>query len=103
MDSFDTFVEWLKNTINLIWQSLVGFLDYALYTVVDSVLSAIIYVISILPLPQFMSGGLQDVVSQLPGGILYFLDRAGFPEALAIIGSGYLFRFGRKIVTLFQW
>jgi hypothetical protein len=50
-----------------------------------------------------MSGGLQDVVSQLPGGILYFLDRAGFPEALAIIGSGYLFRFGRKIVTLFQW
>jgi hypothetical protein len=59
--------------------------------------------IALLPGFDGLTGGLQSFYGSLAPGIAYCLGQMGMPTALAMIGSAFAFRLGRKIFTLFQW
>ncbi|PTT89365.1 hypothetical protein DBR42_07945 [Pelomonas sp. HMWF004] len=99
----EQFTEWLarlvKAVINALWQFLV---DLAI-SLVDAILSVLVGLIALIPVPSWLSQGLQGFYSALDPGIAYILGVTGMPVALAMIGTGYAFRLGRKVATLFQW
>nr|BDD44471.1 hypothetical protein 4 [Cardiobacteriales bacterium] len=69
----------------------------------DSILSGIAALIEALPVPNFLSNGLQFYLQDVSPDILYFLDKSSFPQAMALIGLGVAFKLTRKALTLFQW
>lgn len=94
---------WLVDLFRVVVGAVYDVIVDALTKVLDLVLGAIVGLISLIPMPAALSGGLQSVWSTLDSGIVFFASAAGLPQALAIIGSAYMFRLLRKVVTLFQW
>lgn len=97
------FTEWLFNLVKAALGALWSFVVDAAINLVDLFVGALVGLLSLIPVPAFMSAGLQSLFGQLDPGILYLVTAMGLPAALAIIGTGYLFRLGRKVATLFQW
>jgi hypothetical protein len=95
--------DWLFSLVTSALLALLDVLKDAFVWLVDVVVGAVVAVAALIPVPQFMSNGLQWLFGQLDGPVSYLVGVAGLPEALAIIGAGYLFRLGRKAATLFQW
>jgi len=95
--------DWLFLLVRDALLALLDLLTDAFVTVVDLVCEAVVTVLALVPVPEFMSSGLAALFGQLDGGILYFVSVLGLPQALAIIGTAYVFRLGRKVITLFQW
>lgn len=97
------FTEWLFGLVRSFFSALWTFVVDAFIAIVELVVNAIVALISLIPVPSFMSMGLQSFYGQLDPGILYLLSASGLPGALAVIGLGYTFRLARKVATLFQW
>lgn len=98
-----TITGWLKSLFIAMFAALWDFVTDVLIGLFDLVVSAFAALVAAIPVPDWMSGGLQMLWQQLDGGVLYLVTAAGVPQALGIIGAGFAFRFGRKILTLFQW
>lgn len=96
---FNAFIAWLK----ALWGDFVEFLSDLPLMILDGFLSALATIITAIPVPDFVDEGLGSLLADLPQSILYFLDKSGFPEAIALVGAGVAFRLLRKAVTLFQW
>lgn len=99
----EEFTDWLLELVAKIFSTLWDFILDAAVAVFEGIVTGFVALISAIPVPQWMQGGLSSIWSGMDSGILFFLSQLGVPQALAIIGSGYLFRLGRKIATLFQW
>lgn len=97
------FTQWLLDLVKEIFTSLWSFVIDVFAAILDLVLSGIVALLSAVPVPEELQGGLQTFWGQLDGSILYFVNAFGLPEALAMIGTAFLFRLGRKVATLFQW
>lgn len=97
------FTAWLWSLVVSVFSAIWDLLSDMAVSVVDAVVTAFSTLVAAVPVPGFMSGGLQSVFSGMDGGILWVLGQVGLPAALAVIGAGYGFRFLRKVVTLFQW
>lgn len=68
-----------------------------------AILDAIATVVALIPVPSFLTGGLQQYLGGIDPAVLYFLSQSGFATGLALVGSGVVFRMLRKIFTLGQW
>lgn len=99
MDFIDSIIAWLKGLFN----DLVEFITELPLLILDGILSALASIIEAIPMPDFMTGGLQEVVDVLPSSVLWLMANAGIGAALGIIAAGVGFRLLRKVVTLFQW
>lgn len=97
------FTEWLVGLVKAALAALWDFIADAAVNIVDMLAQALVGLIALIPVPSFLQQGLQGVYGQLDPSILYLLAATGLPAALGIIGTGYLFRLGRKVATLFQW
>lgn len=97
------FTEWLVNLVKAFFGALWNFVVDAFIGLVELLVTALVGLVSAIPVPSFMSMGLQSFYGQLDPGIVYLCAASGLPGALAIIGLGYGFRLVRKFVTLFQW
>jgi len=97
------FTAWLVGLVKAFFSALWSFVVDAFIALVELLVMAVVGLISLVPVPQFLSDGLQSVYGQLDPGVLYLLSATGLPIALGIIGTGYAFRLVRKVVTLFQW
>ena len=95
--------DWLVSLAKKVFGALWDFCVDIAIAIFDLILGALVGLVSIIPVPSFMSEGLQSLWGQLDGGVMYFVSAAGLPQALAMLGAAYLFRIGRKVVTLFQW
>lgn len=72
--------------------------------ILNGFLDGVIYVLGLIPVPEFMAGGgLQTLFNSLPGDVLYFVNFFGLHAGLGIIGAGVVFRLTRKGLTLGQW
>ncbi|MRR17872.1 MAG: hypothetical protein EG826_15600 [Deltaproteobacteria bacterium] len=92
-----------------IWASIFGFLvdwihDAAVW-VFDGVVSALAGLIASVPVPSFMSSGVNigTIFSGFPPFALYLISHMGLANCFAVVGAGVAFRLVRKIVTLGQW
>ncbi len=107
MEALET---WLSQFIHNVVQAIINFFIWLIDFVkdiflwlVDGLLAAIVALIKLIPLPDFISNGLQTVTDSLPPTLLYFLSHSGLTIGFGIIASGYIFRLLRKFATLFQW
>ena len=96
---WDEIIGWLHQ----IWDSVVEFFTELPLLILDSALNAIASLIESIPVPDFLSSGLQSLLSAIDPSVLFFLSQSGFAAALAILGSGFSFRMLRKLFTLGQW
>lgn len=97
------FTEWLLGLVRAAFAAAWSFVVDLAVAIVELVVNAIVGLVSLIPVPEFMSSGLRALFGQLDPGILYLLAASGVPAALGIIGAGYMFRLARKFATLFQW
>lgn len=97
-DLWDTFIELVKAFILAILDALYDFLTWVL----KQLLEVVLYIISLIPIPDGLLDGLA-LWDMLPEGLTYFLDLTGFFEGLAILGTCFVVRMTRKLLTLFQW
>lgn len=91
------------NFITAILKAIPDLLYDVAVKVFGEILNLIAFVISLIPFPDALAGGLQSFLNGLGGDILYFLGACGFATGMSIIGAAYVFRVIRKFLTLFQW
>lgn len=97
------FTAWLVSLVKEVFTAAWAFLTDIFIACFKLLVDALVAVISAIPLPEFVTGGLGALWGALDGGIMYMATQIGVPQALAIIGAGYAFRLTRKFLTLFQW
>ena len=97
------FTEWLVALVKQFFASLWTFVSDAFIAFFGLVVEAFVSLVTSIPVPDFMQGGLAGLWGDLDPGIAYALTQSGVPAALALIGAGYAFRLVRKFATLFQW
>jgi hypothetical protein len=97
------FTAWLIGLVKAVFTALWDFLVDVFVNAVDLVVSALVGLVSAVPVPQFMADGLQSIYGAIDPAIGYILTATGVPIGLSMIGTAYGFRLVRKIVTLFQW
>mgnify|MGYP001546031711 CR=1 FL=1 len=107
-------MEWLGDFLNNLWASLVdlvraywdaftAFLTDLPIRFIDGLLGALATLIEALPRPDFLSEGLSTLFAGMGGGIMFFLAEFKVPEALALVGAAFAFRFLRRVLTLGIW
>lgn len=97
------FTDWLWSLVVAAFTAVWSLIQDVLISVIGFVADGFATLIGAIPVPGFMQGGLATAWSGMDTGILYLATQTGVPQALAIIGAGYVFRIGRKFATLFQW
>lgn len=102
-EKIDNALQWIKqlviNILETLWDLLTDFILFIL----DALLSAIVAIIALIPMPDFMTDGLQTSVNSFPQLLLYIMSNTGITSALGILAAGFGFRMIRKAATLFQW
>ncbi len=110
MELLDSFRNWLRDMIEsiIMWvvnlfKAVFQWFEDMLLTTLERILESIRFVISSIPLPDFLQYSLQDLFNFIPSDVVYFLNMSGISEAFLFISMGVGFRLVRKVATLFQW
>lgn len=97
------FTSWFLGVVSQWFSDLWVFVSDIFVHLVGMLANALAGLVALIPIPGFLSGGLQSLYSQLDPGMAWICSEVGLPAALGVIGAGYLFRLARKAATLFQW
>lgn len=104
MEWLSKVTEWLLNLVKKIFEALWTFVYDVAVRIFDAVLSVIAGIINAFPAPSFLStysiGGLLADISPT---LLWFLAQFNIGAAFSVIGAAWVFRLGRKALTLGQW
>lgn len=99
IDIWNDFKDWAKG----IWDDVLEFLDDLPVNIFEALLDGIATVLEAIPVPEFITQNLGFYLNGIDPGVLYFVNRSGFAQAIAMLGAGFSFRMVRKLVTLGQW
>ena len=99
----EEFTDWLFGLVQDAFSALLDLLKDVFIAILELVLTAIGTALSAIPVPEFLTHGMQSILNGLGGDVTWLLGQSGLAAGLAIVGAGYGFRLVRKIVTLFQW
>lgn len=99
----EQFTTWLLALLKQLFTDLWQFVVDLVLTLFEQLVNAFVFVVSHIPVPDFLTSGLGSMFGQLDSGVMFVVTQCGLPAALAVIGAGYSFRVVRKFVTLFQW
>lgn len=102
-DKIDNALAWIANLVQDVFFAFMYMLHDVFTFLLDAFLMAIISVIDLIPVPDFVNGGMQTYLQLIDPSVLYFLSACGFPQAIALLGTGFVFRMLRKLATLGQW
>lgn len=94
---------WLLGLAKKILAALWDFVLDVLIAVLDLFLTAIGAIIQALPLPDFITGGLQSMINGVPSEVWFFASHLRLGECFAMFGAAVAFRLARKAATLGQW
>lgn len=97
------FAEWLIGLIKSFFTGLFDFVKDVFIAILDLLLSGVLALISAIPVPSFLSGGLNSALNAIGPDVWFFAGHFHLPECMAILGAAVTFRLARKAVTLFQW
>lgn len=87
--------------VGQVFDEIVEFFTDLPVLILEGILGAIATVIEVIPMPDFMTS--HSIASAIPSDIGWMLNQAGFPEAMTIVGSAFVFRFLRRVLTLGIW
>lgn len=99
IDVYDDFREFMQD---LIKEVLAWFKDISL-DIFELFLEGVIATLATLPIPDFISDGIDTLSNGLPAPVLWMLGQTGVSQGLAIFGAGVMFRMTRKAITLGRW
>lgn len=99
----DRITQWFFDLFSEAFAALWDLITDVVIALLDLFLAAVVALLGLIPVPDVLAEGLGSLWAQLDGGIMYIVSALGVPEGLAMLGAAYLFRLGRKLVTLFQW
>lgn len=99
MDWFDSLIDWLKT----LWSDFTEFVAYIPIKLLDGLLNAITTLLSAVPVPDFVSDGLQDVVNEFDPTVKWLIAETNIDTCLQIILAATLFRIARRFLTLGIW
>jgi hypothetical protein len=99
MDWVQAIIEWM----GALFTDTVEFFEYLPIEILNDFLLWIADFLGQIPVPEFVEDGLQDLVSGLPPMLSYLLDGSNLTECMAMIGSAYVFRLTRKMLTFGWW
>lgn len=97
------FTTWLLDLVKKLFTAVWDFITDVFISILELVVSAFVTLIGLIPMPGWLTNGLDSLFGGMDDGILFIVTQTGVPLALAVIGGGYAFRMLRKIFTLFQW
>jgi len=102
---FSNLTAWLVDFIKGIFLALLDFIHDAALWVFDGILQAVAGVIAAVPVPSFLSSGI-NVASNFAGFgsyPLFVLSQLNLSACFTVLAAGISFRLLRKAATLFQW
>lgn len=97
------FAEWLLQLIKDGLKAAWDFITDLVIGLVELLLQAVLALVSAIPVPAFMSTGLNTVLGNIPSDVWFFAGHFKLTECMAILGAAVAFRLARKAVTLGQW
>lgn len=86
-----------------LWDDFTEYLDDKPVAILKDLLDAIVSVLETITPPDFMDTPISDQMGPVMEFIGYFMSEAGLTQAFAMIASAYMFRLGRKAITLGRW
>ena len=92
IEALSAFYEMLKQTL-FIW--VIDFYEFFTdlpVVVWKNVLDSISYLISLIPVPDFITSGMQSYFNGVDSGVLWLLNASGMVPALALVGAGFSFK-----------
>ena len=95
-----------QNCINLLVACLTAIKNILIDVFVQIfqiLLNLVLFVLNGLSLSVKLAGGLNAMFTGMDSSIMWLLGACGLGAGLGIIGTGYVFRLTRKVLTLFQW
>ena len=95
--------DWLLGLVRDLLKTILDLAYDIFVNLLDGLLSAVLALISALPVPDFLTTGLGSLFSALPSDVWYFIQYFRLAECLAALGAAVAFRLARKAATLFQW
>lgn len=97
------FSKWLLGLIKDLFLAIWDFITDLFISLVDLLLTALLALITAIPVPSFMTGGLSQLIGGIGNDALYFVSNLRLTECFVVLGSAVVFRLARKALTLFQW
>lgn len=97
------FANWLLGLVKDFFTAIWDFVSDAFINVLELLLQGMLTLITAIPAPTFMTGGLGTAMNQISPDVWFFASHFRLGECLAIFGAAVLFRLTRKVLTLFQW
>lgn len=96
---------WLLSLVSGIFAALLEFVHDAALWVFDAILQAFAGILAAIPVPSFMSAGinLSSYFSGFGPYPLYLLSRLHIAECVTVLMAGISFRLLRKIFTFGRW
>jgi hypothetical protein len=100
----DQLVGWLKDALAWLFAGFLGLVKGFLMAVVHMVLDGFLYLVSLIPVPDFLAHNSIGSMLGSAGPVIGWLGSSlDFGSAMALIAAGYAFRLLRKLFTLGQW
>lgn len=93
--------QWLYDWLEKFKDWIIDFFKWALGYAVDQILSAILWIIQQIPVPDFVENA--NIGDYIDADILWMLNQASVGEAFLIMAAGITFYMLRRIMTLGIW
>lgn len=95
---------WIWKTLKLFFDALVDLAGDMFLRTLEQLTACILFVLSLLPLPDFMKGvSLGGMLANGGSTILWFSTLFQVGPSLAMIGSATIFYFVRRVLTVGIW
>ncbi len=100
----DDLTAWIWKVVKLVFDAFMDFVNDLFVRTLEQVLTLVLLVLKLLPLPDFMKG--QSIGSMLANGgstILWFADLFQIGPSIVLIGVAMVFYLLRRVLTLGIW
>ncbi|WP_017174116.1 hypothetical protein [Xanthomonas phaseoli] len=95
---------WIFKALKVLWQAFADFMSDLFVMWLEQSLSAVLYVLSLLPMPDFMKGqSIGAMLGNAGSTILWFADVFMIGPSLVAIGAAMIFYLLRRVLTLGIW
>lgn len=100
----DDLTSWIWKAIKAVWDAFTNFIGDLFLMWLGQSLSAILYVLNLLPVPDFMKNqSIGSMLGQAGSSILWFADVFQIGPSLTLIGIASIFFIARRVLTLGIW
>jgi hypothetical protein len=100
----DDLTGWIWKAIKAVWDAFTGFIGDLFVMWLEQSLSAILYVLNLMPVPDFMKNqSIGSMLGQAGNTILWFAEVFQIGPALTLIGVAAIFFIARRVLTLGIW